>query len=105
MEAVVSVAVPASTPTTSPTWRSPAVWSSSMWTIGWLLRPGSFAGYTIMNYTLVRCPNNVLDFYEVIKYVSSNSKELGVDASRIAMAGERSVIFHPLAILPVLYRV
>jgi len=35
-----------------------------------------------------RCPNNVLDFYEVIKYVSSNSKELGVDASRIAMAGD-----------------
>ena len=40
-----------------------------------------------MSYTL-RCPNNVLDFYEVIKYVSSNSKELGVDANRIAMAGE-----------------
>merc|ERR1711971_1395328 len=35
-----------------------------------------------------RCPNNVLDFYEVIKYVSSNSEVLGVDASRIAMAGE-----------------
>ena len=31
----------------------------------------------------------MLDFYEVIKYVSSNSKELGVDASRIAMAGEK----------------
>merc|ERR1711981_932410 len=35
-----------------------------------------------------RCPNNVLDFYEVIKYVSSNSKELGVDSNRIAMAGD-----------------
>ena len=43
----------------------------------------------IMSPSLIRCPNNVLDFYEVIKYVSSNSKELGVDASRIAMAGEK----------------
>ena len=43
----------------------------------------------IMSWTLIRCPNNVLDFYEVIKYVSSNSKELGVDVSRIAMAGEK----------------
>ena len=42
----------------------------------------------IMSWTLIRCPNNVLDFYEVIKYVSSKSRELGVDASRIAMAGE-----------------
>ena len=43
----------------------------------------------IMSCTLIRCPNNVLDFYEVIKYVSSNCKELGVDATRIAMAGEK----------------
>ena len=42
----------------------------------------------ITSWTLIRCPNNVLDFYEVIKYVSSKSRELGVDASRIAMAGE-----------------
>ena len=35
-----------------------------------------------------RCPNNVLDFYEAIKYVAANAKQLGVDPSRIAMAGE-----------------
>jgi len=35
-----------------------------------------------------RCPNNVLDFYEVIKYVALNAADLGVDAARIAMAGE-----------------
>ena len=90
MEAVVLVAVPAFSAITSLTWRSPAESSSSMWIIGWLLRPGSL--YNILNLimspSLIRCPNNVLDFYEVIKYVSSNSQELGVDASRIAMAGE-----------------
>merc|ERR1711970_1142420 len=35
-----------------------------------------------------RCPNNVLDFYEAIKYVSANAADLGVDPARIAMAGE-----------------
>jgi len=35
-----------------------------------------------------RCPNNVLDFYEVIKYVASNASELGIDPSKIAIAGE-----------------
>merc|ERR1712013_565640 len=35
-----------------------------------------------------RCPNNVLDFYEAIKYVASHAEDLGVDAARIAMAGE-----------------
>merc|ERR1719228_1166037 len=35
-----------------------------------------------------RCPNNVLDFYEVIKFVSINATKLGVDPARIAMAGE-----------------
>jgi len=35
-----------------------------------------------------RCPNNVLDFYETIKYVSANAEDLGVDPARIAMAGE-----------------
>ena len=35
-----------------------------------------------------RCPNNVLDFYEAIKYVSANASDLGVDPARIAMAGE-----------------
>eukprot|EP00092_Neocalanus_flemingeri_P037993 GFUD01041361.1.p1 GENE.GFUD01041361.1~~GFUD01041361.1.p1 ORF type:complete len:353 (+),score=93.20 GFUD01041361.1:247-1305(+) len=35
-----------------------------------------------------RCPNNVLDFYEVVKYVSLHAADLGVDPNRIAMAGE-----------------
>ena len=35
-----------------------------------------------------RCPNNVLDFYEVIKYVASHASELGIDPSKIAIAGE-----------------
>jgi len=35
-----------------------------------------------------RCPNNVLDFYEVVKYVTSHAAELGVDPARIAIAGE-----------------
>jgi len=34
------------------------------------------------------CPNNVIDFYEVIKYVSKHADELGVDPARIAIAGE-----------------
>lgn len=35
-----------------------------------------------------RCPNNVLDFYSVVKYVSSHAAELGVDPSRLCMSGE-----------------
>jgi len=35
-----------------------------------------------------RAPNNVLDFYEAIKYVVKNAATLGVDSSRVAMAGE-----------------
>jgi len=35
-----------------------------------------------------RCPNNVLDFYETIKYVTNNATELGIDPARIAIAGE-----------------
>ena len=35
-----------------------------------------------------RCPNNVLDFYEVVKYVSSHANNLCIDPSRIAIAGE-----------------
>ena len=38
-----------------------------------------------------RCPNNVLDFYEAIKYVISNASKFGVDASRIAIAGKTFV--------------
>jgi len=35
-----------------------------------------------------RSPNNVLDFYEVVKYVSQNAADLGVDPARICIAGE-----------------
>jgi len=35
-----------------------------------------------------KCPNNVLDFYEAIKYVASHADDLGVDPARICMAGE-----------------
>ena len=35
-----------------------------------------------------KCPNNVLDFYEVIKYVVNNAENLSVDPNKIAIAGE-----------------
>ena len=35
-----------------------------------------------------KCPNNVTDFYEVIKYVQQNADDLGIDASRIVIGGE-----------------
>lgn len=35
-----------------------------------------------------RSPNNVLDFYEAIKYVTSHASDLGVDVSKIAIAGD-----------------
>lgn len=35
-----------------------------------------------------KCPNNILDFYEVLKYTVQNSKSLGIDTSRISIAGE-----------------
>ena len=35
-----------------------------------------------------KCPNNILDFYEVLKYVVNNSENLGIDVSRIAISGE-----------------
>merc|ERR550519_905078 len=35
-----------------------------------------------------RCPNNVLDFYEAVKYVTKNTEDLGIDPARIAIAGE-----------------
>jgi len=35
-----------------------------------------------------RSPNNVLDYYQVVKYVSSHAKELGVDPARICISGE-----------------
>ena len=38
--------------------------------------------------SFLRCPNIVMVFYEVVKYVVSHTLELGVDPSRIAIAGE-----------------
>ena len=35
-----------------------------------------------------RCPNNVKDFYESIKYISKNAESLGVDPNKIIIAGD-----------------
>ena len=35
-----------------------------------------------------KCPNNILDFYEALKYIAQSSKNLGIDKSRISIAGE-----------------
>ena len=35
-----------------------------------------------------KCPNNVKDFYEVIRYVRENADSLGVDSNRIVIGGE-----------------
>ena len=35
-----------------------------------------------------RCPNNMLDFYEVVKYVTSHANSLNIDPEKIAIAGE-----------------
>lgn len=35
-----------------------------------------------------KCPNNIKDFYEVIKYVSKNADSLGIDPAKIVIAGE-----------------
>ena len=35
-----------------------------------------------------KCPSNVKDFYEVIKYVVHNANDLGIDASKIVIGGE-----------------
>jgi len=35
-----------------------------------------------------KCPNNMLDFYETVKYVSSNAQLLNIDPNKIAIAGE-----------------
>ena len=46
-------------------------------------------GYIQCVYTFYfRCPNNVLDYYEVVKYVAQNSTDLGIDPARIAISGE-----------------
>ena len=34
-----------------------------------------------------KCPNNVLDFYEVLKYIKKHSAELHIDHSKLAIAG------------------
>ena len=35
-----------------------------------------------------KCPNNILDFYEALKYISCHSDILGIDNTKIAIAGE-----------------
>ena len=35
-----------------------------------------------------KCPNNIKDFYEVIKYVSKNAESLGIDPAKIVIGGE-----------------
>ena len=35
-----------------------------------------------------KCPKNVLDFYCAVKHVKENAEELGIDPSRIAIAGD-----------------
>jgi len=53
----------------------------------------SDAGVVVFNvdYRLApetTCPNNVLDFYHTVKYISQNAGDLGVDPARIGIAGE-----------------
>merc|ERR1711892_542485 len=66
--------------------------SAAMYT-GFLSHMAVDCGVVVFNvdYRLApgtRCPNNVLDFYEVVKYVSSHANNLCIDPSRIAIAGE-----------------
>ena len=35
-----------------------------------------------------KCPNNMLDFYSVVKYISSHATSLHIDPTKIAIAGE-----------------
>ena len=35
-----------------------------------------------------KCPNNVKDFYEVVKYVHANADMLGIDSNKIVIGGE-----------------
>ena len=35
-----------------------------------------------------KCPNNIKDFYEVVKYVSKNAESLGIDPAKIVIGGE-----------------
>ena len=88
MVAAASAAKRASMETIFPIWPSTVVLSSSMWTTDWLQNTGLEQKKTSYLISLLRCPNNVLDFYEVVKYVVSHASELGVDPSRIAIAGE-----------------
>ena len=36
----------------------------------------------------IKCPNNIKDYYEVVKYVSKNAESLGVDPAKIVLSGE-----------------
>ena len=36
----------------------------------------------------VKCPSNVKDFYEAIKYICSNADSLGIDPAKICIAGD-----------------
>ena len=35
-----------------------------------------------------KCPNNVKDFYEAVKYICQNAEKLGVDPKKICVSGE-----------------
>jgi len=40
-----------------------------------------------------KCPNNVKDFYMAIKYVANNAEKLGIDPSKIAIAGDSGGVY------------
>ena len=51
---------------------------------------GNFVVFNV-DYRLApgtKCPNNVKDFYMAIKYVANNAEKLGIDPSKIAIAGD-----------------
>jgi len=60
---------------------------------GFLAHMAMTCGVVVFNvdYRLApetRCPNNILDFYEAIKYIIGHAGQLGVDSSRVCIAGE-----------------
>ena len=82
-----SAARPTCTACSLPTWPSTAASSSTTWTTALLRRPSNIALPDRLTPDS-SAPNNVLDFYEAIKHVASNTAALGVDPARICMAGE-----------------
>ena len=59
----------------------------------WLLLLAFHSNIVIFNvdYRLApetKCPNNAKDFYESVKYVSSNAEKLGIDPEKIAISGD-----------------